>query len=800
MKFNTLKATFKGGMVSPRLRGRAEEGDLSSTAEKLENFVVDKVGGISKRGILEAPLLQPFINGDDYAAIFDVQATDEFSNTRYFGVNLKGREFIFRFDCSKRFNEVVGYTSAFSVEDYQSTFLSVIDPDRIGSFDGNYRDVRPYAPMVVGPSNKLINRDLTAFDSSKTASIDYATTLEEYLFGMSVVEPTQMVKVTDATVVFTSEKGISFTVSLVNLPVGQGGDTPTSTTEVFVLLPYFVNVRAFVANFGKLPTDSTYYCPIVPSNFPFNPVNNNKAFTVSCAVIAGQTGANTPDGLLSVPSNKLIWEVTVPTDMSIGLEGYVESSALSGKFISVPADSGAARDIVYFILKQVSSTTNTFSYYALQITGGVPTPNSDKWRLSTFGGVTHPKAVGWCFNRLVYGNAGVNQASWWASAVHPSSITSFQSFMQFSLTQDLATDVSKMQYEGVTTPKTTDIYRYGMQSVVPNLAPISFINSRRRIHFGTLAGETQLTIDNGSFEQFKFDQLITRSNSATLTQSIQGDGKIFYISNLRNDIRFISTEDRDYESLDGLMTTALTGLDLQFKKIGWHERISSIVTITDDNRLFFITTHEDTGIKAITEFKSKHEILDFFVTLESLYVVISYKGYKHICKYVESNLSGDIATVGNITRVLPHALGESVNIFHDGKEYTMDVEADGTYVLPFDIVYPNPVLTYISKVECKVRTMPVSDGGGNNSAMGDTHRIDRAVVQVDGSGPFRIGNEGGTIYEAEGLSLATLQTKYVKYDMPQSPDIENHLYVETDKPTPLNISGISYRGVSYSGE
>lgn len=827
VKFNTLKATFKGGMVSPRLRGREKDGDLTSTAEKLENFATDKIGGISRRLGLEMPHVQPFVSTNDGSFTYDSKPFLETTEAVYFTVHLRGREWIFRFDLTKAFNAIVNTVNPVTPAEYQSTYLSVIDP-----LTGDYKDTRPYAPYYTGAGDTFENGDLTVFTYSLGAPV-VKTELGYYLSNL-FPRPTHISKVTDATVVFTcgnssnSISNISFAVSLVNLPVISQF---APTTEVFVMLPYFVNIRAFVANLGKSFVDATYYNVIQPTNFPFNVVNPNKALTVSIALISGQSGATTPDKVLTTPGNKLVYEITVPKDMSLDIffstgSGYTTPDALLGRFIIIPSADNLF-DCVFFITRFTVSVGNTYKFICMQITGGTPEANSSRWRLSTFGGQSHPRTVAYCFNRLVYGNAGIEESGWWASAIHPSAITNFQGFMQFSLLQDASSDVSHLLYEGIASPTATDIYRYGMQSRVPNLAPISFISSRRRIHFGTLAGECQLTINNGTFNAFSFDQLIVRSNSASLAPSPSGDGKFFYLSKDGKDIRFISTEDKDYESVDGLVSTALEGLNLVFNKIEWYEELNSIVARTTDNRFFFITMHADTEIKAITEIVSELELIDFSTSLDNLYFIYNYKGYTHISRYgvnlhtltddpVDFPLSGDIGVFSPSTtgqnryqELANFSLGDDIQLFFNGVEYTWSIPLsyDGDEstlpALPVDIsgaTAENPAFFYSKRVKVKLRTLPVSDGGGNNSAMGDIVRIDRLVVQIDRSGPFKMGMEGGTIYDAEGLSMANLQTKYVKYDMPQSPDIENHFYLESDKPTPLNISGISYRGVSYQGE
>lgn len=887
MKFNTLRATFKNGMVSPRLRGREKESDISSGAEKIENFIIDKIGGAVKRGGIQIPFKQPFVNNGNVGETFDNYSASSTANIKIFSVTLRGEEVLLSFNAGIPFNSIANETDPRLIADFQSKFLKVM---RVS--DGKYMDVRPFAPY--GADNNpipTVNRDLLMWNNEASAFYR-GTGLADYLYSQ-IITPTQVTKVSDATVVFTST-GISFTLSLLDLPTSQGSPT---TSPVYVLLPYFVNVRAFIVNLGKIPTDTTYYNPIQPINFPFNAVNTNPSLGIRGTTVTG-SGSDIANGLLSVPTNKLVTQVTVLQAMCLDIytSPIPDSQVLVGKFLSIP-DSSNVRDIVFFITKftgdigevtftgSITGTTLTvtssnppvtgyltvdaviygvgvaqgtkitaygtgvggtgtytisisqtvssnemkiggeFVYTAIQITGGTPEVNSTRWKVSTFGGRSHPKIVAYCFERLLYGNAGIEKAKWWASGFHPNNITNFQGFLGNSLQQDATSDVSKMLYQGISTSGITDIYRYGYSGIVPNLSAISYIQSRRRIHFGTIDGECQLTFGKGEFNSSSVEQNIVRSNSSILSPASAGDGKFFYIGNYGKEIRYVSTEDKDYESVDGLVTTALEGLDINFTKILWYEKLSTLICMCIDKRILFVTLHEDTQIKAVTEFKSELDIVDFASSSESLYFLYNYKGFKHVSRYIpttnslteykkEIELGGDMAAcypsiAGEIsyTSLFLFFIGEDIYLYYNGVEYTISIPVgyDGTWasiVLPVDIsgaTVENPAFFYGKKVMAKIKTPPITEGGGNDSAVGDTIRIDRALIQVDVSGPFRIGNEGGTIYDAEGVQLKPLSTKFIKYDMPQSPDIENHLYIETDKPTPLNISGVAYRGVSNSG-
>jgi hypothetical protein len=823
MKYTTLKATFKNGMVSPRLRGREKDGDITSAAEKIENFTVDRIGGLVKRGGIQMPQKQPFNNVSDDSFRYDSSPIADTVDTTYFAVNLRGREFIFRFNKTKAFNQIVNEINPSTQDHIQSDFLSVIDPAT-----GDYQRCRPYAMYSVGSLGGINGQvDLTAFNRSQGP----VTTELAYYLRQVYPSPTHMVKVTDSTVVFTcgssrnNISNISFTVSLINLPT-VGGGVPT-TEEVFVILPYFVNVRAFVANLGMGTPDPNYLIPILPLNFPFNAVNTRNSFRVSVSLYGGQSGTDTADGFLAYTGDKLAWELTIPKAACLGLidnVAYTDPDSVLGKFIIIP-DTSNLRDVCFFITRFTASFGDDYKFSTIKITGGVPELTSPKWRLSTFGGQTHPRTAAYCFGRLMYGNAGIERAKWWASGVHPSNPTNFQGFLGRSLTQDATSDVSRMLNEGIATPGVTDLFRYGFSEQVPNLGAISFIESRRRIHFGTLEGECQAEISSNNFTRLTYSQYIIRSNSATLHPGTRGDGKIFYIANYGRDIRFLSTEDKDYESVDGLVTTALEGYDIIFNKILWVEKLGAIVARTTLNRFFLITLHEDTQIKAITEFISELDIVDFCISVDNLFFAYNYKGYRHVSKFLPTtsnpnSLLNDVYLGGDLSVCFPsvtgelrygniyaHFIGESVYLFYNGIEYTINVPLayDGdpdSIALPVDIsgaTVTNPAFFYGKKITAKLRSMPITDGGGNDSAVGDVTRVDRVLVQVDGSGPFRIGNENGTIYDAEGVQLLPLSTKYVKFDMPQSPDIENHLYIETDKPTPLNISGVAYRGLSNNG-
>ena len=838
MKFTGFKTSFKGGMVSRRLVGRQKEGELVSSVEKMENFNVDRVGGAVKRGGLTLPRLQPFINANDDVITYDSTIKADTVATVSFAVNLKGREFVLTFDTTKAINAITKTADPTAEADFQSTFLQVTEhayPTSGPSYKANVRTFAPYYTGTLGAGNM---EAMTNFDFAQGGS-----PVDTYIranLNDQIPTPIQMTKVTDATVVFSCDASVSFSVTLTNIPA----TTYTSAAkEYFIILPYFVNVRAFFANIGvSAAAAANYYCPIRPTNFPWNVINTNPNFTVAFAVVAGQTGPSTADSILANAGDKFLCTLDFPSDVCVNKIGQpANQGSLEGRFVSIPLATDNTKDVIFFITKYYSTpSAGVFRFVAIRVIGGTPLNNSSLWKLSTFGGgdgyqtYSHPKVVDYSFGRLVYGNAGAQTSKWWASGVHPSSLTDFQGFMGFSLGQDLTSDVSHMNYEGITQPKlndaayvpATDVNRYGFSSSSANLSTINFITSRRKIHIGTIEGETQAELSQNSFAKLDFAQISVRTNSAEYYSIAKGDGKFFYISNGGKDIRSISTEDKYYESQDELMTTALEGLGIIFKKLVWYEKANAIVALTTTGRVFFITSHEDTQIKAISEFTSQFTILDICGTNANLYFVVAYNGYQFLSRYlvrqrtaltayVDSDNAGDFAVTYPATtddpisyvNIFAFFKGQTIYALFKGVLYSIPISnayngVQAGVVLPFDIStasYTYPVFFFGKKVTAKIKTLPIDEGGQGGTAVGDSHRIDQLELLVDNTGPFKAGTEGGTLYDVEGLTLSPLSTKYVKFDFPQTSDDENHLYLETDNPTPVNIAGVAYRGKSDPG-
>lgn len=796
MRFVKLLGTFKNGLISPRLRGTVEnEKEVFNSAEELTNFYVDKVGAVNKRA--------PIVSGDSLGAI-DVYGRQVFS------VNFLGTDYnlVFNWAISSFSNTDGNYSSFFLVINQGAEYVEVINSKprsnpnmpQISHWKGQYTTDGEFIPSG-------LDQYLSKFDPFTT-------------YGNRII---QYEKVTERTVVFTT-KSFSFTVSLLDYT-----DTVAGNLELgrkFVMLPYFVSIPLFLESFGRATPPISSKCYICPSNFPFNAINPDTTLGVNFSIIVGTSGANQQgalpsDGVVSKHNERFVWSLTAPRSMG----------NLEGRFISVP-NAASTKDVVFFITLLEYGSSAVYTYRCIQVIGGTPLANTSLWRLSTWGDeVGHPKAVGYCFGRLIYGNSGINANQWWASATHPAQPLYFQGFMQDNLRQDASSDTSGIYYNDITTYTGGDFYRFGFTDFVPNMSAISWIKSRRRIHFGTVEGECQLQITaNSGFGALSYEQTKVGSNSSGLFQAVEGDRKIFYIANNQRDIRFISTEDRDYESIDGLVTTLQEGLKHKYKRIEWYEAENALLCLTEDNKLYVICIHSDTEIKAMSYFDFGYPVLDISANYSKITLLLNVDNqYCHctLYNYAEDDTMSGYAVsdpfefYGDFSEVqnTPTLRGENpwlaerlVNIYFKGVVYTnfqtgnilgyLYSPISGADPLPFDadeISIDNPAIFYRAPITARIKSMPFNEGAQYGSAVGSIHRVDRVTFQVDNSGPFKAGESFTNMHSVEGLD-STPKTGLFRQDFPQSPDIERVLCVESTTPTPLHISGVSLRGVSYEGE
>lgn len=790
-KFIRLISTFRNGLLSARLRGSIVEPADGSSAEVLENFLVDRTGSLIKR-----PGLIGF-----------TKTTKTAYRKTYHELDFLGTKYLFKIDGEKYFNSVDG--------SYNSTWIT------------NLTDSTKVKVFGTGVATSSTNAtDMFLWNGRHSTAGNYISSgLTDYLTTTPVIF--QCKKVTDRTYVFTTNT-FSFLISLLDKP-----DT-NNTIRQFYVYPYFVNNLMLINTLNK-NIGAAVACPISPSNFPFNSINTDTSLVINTGEMTesgnSQTGSSITLGVMAKSNDRLVWNVEVPQTIH-----YLNGAEVSlvGRFLRLPT-SDATKDTVFFLTKRGVVTGSIVNYTAIQVIGGTPLAGTSLWTFSTWGADNHPKAAAYCFGRLIYGNVKNSPSQWWAGAVHPNNPRYFQGFLQSNLPQDSNSDFSGMNYAGATSPASTDIFRFGFTNQVPSIGEICWINSRRKIHFGTSNGECQVDIFDGIYDRANYKQNILGSNKSSFQQSVgtqesEGDRKIFYLSNNFKDIRIISTEDKDYESLDVLSSISIEGKDIFFQKIEWIEEFSCLFCMTTADqltgkiRLFSLAIHTDTQIKAFSELVFDKDIYYFTGTN----IILSDDTHDYVSKinalpFISNSLTpvrsiyADLFFIINPLddlSVLDDLLNTTVYFYNGVTVETFDVPSTGSIVdgqLSFDrvsfqeasVFEYGQIYVYPDKIRCKYKSTPIHEGAKFGSSVGDIQRVDRVSVLVDNSGKFKYGSESGSLIEVEGFSSATFVngiTGIINLDLPQSPDKEQFVLIESDDPSPLNISGISLRGVSYSGE
>lgn len=745
MKFSKIITTFKNGLVSPLLRGRTDVQGIESGAEEFFNFYVDSTGSSRRR----PPLRDA---GNPHSANEKIAHTaGQPHNIQSFGFTILGQDFVFSFDKNQFFNAVGTANSLLTDPLRGSKYL------RIHSASGTTPTVYPV--QVFGQATDFSAaafKRLEAWNTTGTNSGTSTTGLNHYL--SRTLDIVQFTQVSDRTVVFTTKAGFPFCVSLVTLK-SENSDSDAQIQNSFIMYPYFVNLSILSRqSVGLLE----YQCPIAPINYPFNARNSDTSAKVIVERVA--PGTNQPSsGLMYTNAMGYLHVVKIPQKIHNNDYTYFE-----GAFVRVTTQD--SKEAVYFLTQQ--DGTQTVSgviyrrYLAIGCVGGDPLPaGTSSFVISSWNdALGFPRITTTYKARLMFGNAGLNPEEhiWggdnsntvWAAAINKNSIFDYQGMMADTLIQDIGTsDVSGLLYYNSTN---TAQRGFGLAFADGEGEEMRWMMPRRRLHLGTTKGEYQITV-TATFDRDSADQSKIGTISSDYIQPVGGDRKIIYCANDGQELRYISVEDRDYESVDGKLNATLAGLDITIQKIVWFERMRVLLILTTDYQVYALSLDSLLQINAFSKWTFSVDVVDICATGSYAFITYfdaAYGGYKYA-------------------------------------QFNLDDPATRNIHLDFGT----------TPYKSRVRSMPIEGGSQFGSAVGDITRIDRATIQVFDSGNFYYGSEDGHLYKTENLpDDGSVITKNYSLQLPQSPDVEVFVIIETEADTPLNISGIAVRGVSYQGE
>jgi len=799
MKFSTLITTFKNGLVSPLIRGRKDIDGVASGAEEFENFRVDSIGASWRR--------EPVVYTGN---IINTQPT---SVTQNFIFTLLGKDYSFSFNRDFAFNDVE------SSNPYDSKFLTI---------DFNNQPSGITGPFVFAPFGGVGLTSPTDGFIMWGQRNGVSSGLNDYLHQrLTIVQHTQ---ISDRTIVFTTNS-FSFCVSLVNIEVASGATPPLPqkvSKSHFIMYPHFMNLSAYR---GGTQLSTAIPVPIRPINYPFNFPNTDTSKIVYVSLADGQLGTNATSGVLVNSDNNFIYYVDIPYSLT---EQFFNGSEFEGAFIRVATQD--SKEGVYFLTKGIQDINRSGilcrTYSAIQIVGGGPSAaGTSVWSLSTwrdFAG--HPKVVTTFKSRLMFANGGRNNLTTiWAAAVNNDNPFDYQGFMEDTLIQDVTTDGSGMKYFNSTNPNRRG---FSLAFSDGDGQEIRWMMARNRLHFGTSNGEYQIQVPT-AFTREAATQSRIGTISSDFIQPVGGDKKIIYSANRGKELRYISVEDRDYESVDNKINAVLSGLKITIGKIQWYEKHRVLVILTKEGEVYGFSFDSMLQIAAYSKWSFPVKILDiaasntkcklFFdqgdaigsVTLDDDEIpFIDYAGFYHYYDFYKIvqitnpafDYAGHAASVANLTAgagTIEVSFYYKEEVFTSPPLSSTENAGSPSFALPSSMTSRFLTDEYILvgvKYKSRVRSMPINEGSQYGSPVGDVHRIDRATFQLFESGKFRYGSHDTPLYTSEGLNSGQVKTKDYTYELPQSSDREQYVVIETDEPTPLTISGVALRGLSNSGE
>ena len=346
---------------------------------------------------------------------------------------------------------------------------------------------------------------------------------------------------------------------------------------------------------------------------------------------------------------------------------------------------------------------------------------------------------------------------------------------------------------------------------------ISWMKSTRTLLVGTTSTEYAVEMTTGT----ALPQ--TREGGASV-QVASADNFVYYVSRDRKSIHEIGYSNDNGSFISRNISTLsddLIGVS-RIKKLVWYSPSNTLYFMTDDNKLYAVTLHRSAQVTGFSSVALLGDVVDIYVEKESngddtLNVItdkIDTKGY--------TAPSG----IGmQVLRLLDKELSDS---FLDYSTTAEDFIVPGTYALGLGsgvtvtvidiatgIIYEDVVTDTFGKVILPVTGTEILAGlrytsrlitlnlevGPNPllNSQGDINRIDRVTLKLYKTKTGTYGSVGSSLYDFELEDPTVEFSGNVQVDLPQSPDDENFVIVETDEPLPMNILGMVMRGSNNGG-
>lgn len=497
-------------------------------------------------------------------------------------------------------------------------------------------------------------------------------------------------------------------------------------------------------------------------------------------------------------------------------------------------EQGAASEGVFYVQTIVAGGASATGVILVSFTNLL---QDSRWFEGAWSGFRgYPKALGHFQGRTHYANNFAQPNFLWVSGTDT---TNF--FLHRVLNQDTAGDVSGIDHSGTHDP--SNPFRKGIRSTY--FTEIQWLIDDGDLRAGTRTGDFKISFDAQQatgYERDTFQSNLQSGVNAGDAQPYLGDEKVFYISASGKRIRSIDSRSGDfqYRNLDlsiladhmryapesSILATESINSS-KFRNIYWQESNNTLWSVNTRGTLIGLTVNSASQVTAFHSHQlggtptilSVSSVLNQDTNFDELVVLVQRTVNGTDRYYIETigeefnhtfldNTSTDVQDkpsyldsflyVNQASSVtvsgLGHLEGEVVSALYNGTEATTLTVTGGAITLPAvatDIIVGYP---YTSRLKTQV----IEAGQQFGASKGNTSRIDSVLLSLYRTSYGLIGFEDSNLVDIE-VTINELATEDVEIEFPQSPDIQPRVIIETDKPLPLNVLGITLRGASYDG-
>lgn len=770
-KFTSIINSFKSGKISKKLTHRQDIPELKNGCEEITNFIVGSSGGLKRRyGTFELSNSPIPNNGNLYV----IKYSKEYS----FIVLLENIDANI-FETTSR---TVGTSSK---------FVRIFDSIGVEKQVWTIANAPLQAPWY--------DTSYSAFDSTVTSCFSKLPS--------SGWQHAQLSRKT----VFSHKDGnkMPFVIDL-ELSTGE---------PIFMVYPWCFDKELYTRN-ALSELNGGSYVPFGGLTVPCSSINTNTSSIATMTTITGAYTAGILTQFSSGVDKKMFRTITITNFPNISnLNDYIGSaivlrnaSNIDGTYIVVKVDTSGLSfpDVKFWVICTCESTAATFS--------------TSKYAFSQWGGpLGFPRTVTTYKGKVIFGGSKGRPNTFWSISTNANNPNSFQTLMPFKLAQDSGTaDSSGFLY--FNSSVLTDLALAASFNEA-NSGDIRWMRGRTLLHFGTNNGEHQVSFVNNVFALSNIETKKVTSYSSSNVGTVEGNQKIFYVSNNNTNLRYISTNDKYSESID-ISLSVLNNEHRGIDKLDWAEEPSMLLFKTSDNKLHGITVNEQSGVSAFSDFEFSFEVIDFVVLEKTIYnsdgnsvyilgkennsYFLAYLPFDSIDRetilsatpdyqypYIDRILVTTGTQDGTNDYTVARFANKTVGIYNNEDYVEVEADSTGKFTNPNETI-GGSVLAGIP-YESRLITCQIEEGSRFGSANGLIKRIDRATLYLTKSGSCKVGTNNGSIYAVE-KTTTTFDDYSPTVELSNNPDYNVSCVIKSLNGQPLNISSVAFRGVTYEGE